>query len=139
MFLMLDTGSLGEVTRPLGSPVAAWARQRAERGDTLVVPEAADYELRRVLHRARNDDGLLALDLLVEQASYRALDTPTLHLAAQLWAEARAADHPALDGDVILAAQAQTLTHATGRHTVVVTGHPEHFVPFVDARRWEDI
>lgn len=144
MFLMLDSGPLSEATRPLGSPVADWIGERTSRGDTVVVPEVCDYELRRELHRAGKDDGLLALDVLVERAYYRTLDTPTLHLAAQLWAEARASGRPtasnaALDIDTILAAQAQTLTHVTGRHTIVVTTNPAHLVPFVDARRWEDI
>ena len=64
-------------------------------------------------------------------------------LAAQLWADARrrgqpTADPHALDGAVILAAQATWL--ASGGDTVVVaTMNATHLARFVDARAREDI
>ena len=58
--------------------------------------------------------------------------------AAELWAQARqqgypTADPQALDGDVILAAQALTL------HGIVATDNVGHLARFVDARPWQEI
>jgi len=63
--------------------------------------------------------------------------------AAQYWALARkrgrpTADDMALDGDVILAAQA-SLVRTTYGETVVATTNVGHLSLFVDARRWDDI
>lgn len=60
--------------------------------------------------------------------------------AAQLWAEARrrgrpTADPKALDGDVILAAQA-TLVAEEGNEVIVATTNVGHLSQFVDAREW---
>jgi hypothetical protein len=64
-------------------------------------------------------------------------------LAADFWAQARrqgrkTADNKALDGDVILAAQASLLTHL-GDNIVVATTNVKHLSLFVDARLWQDI
>jgi hypothetical protein len=70
----------------------------------------ADYELRRELIRNNSGKALARLDDLGQALGYVALSTPMMRRAAQFWADARnaglptAAD-PALDGDVILAAQ----------------------------------
>jgi len=58
--------------------------------------------------------------------------------AAEFWAQARkagraTADDKALDGDVILAAQA----HQVG--AVVATENVGHLSRFVDARNWKEI
>lgn len=115
---MLDSGPLGLATNPGGSKQAAacsqWLLERATSGATVVVPEIADYEVRRELLRARRSAGIARLDALIAQVEYLAITTSAMRRAAQFWAEARqqgrptAAD-PALDGDVILAAQAATL------------------------------
>jgi predicted nucleic acid-binding protein len=94
-------------------------------GRRVVVPEIADYELRRELIRLNSQKALVNLDLLAQQLEYLPLDTPTLRRAAELWAQARqrgqqtAAD-PALDCDVILAAQALSL----GGNVIVATREP---------------
>jgi hypothetical protein len=61
-------------------------------------------------------------------------------LAAQLWADARkrgktTADSNALDGDVILAAQA-ILEVNTGNEVVIATTNVGHLSQFVNAREW---
>ncbi|MEC4818281.1 MAG: hypothetical protein SAK29_34165 [Scytonema sp. PMC 1069.18] len=63
--------------------------------------------------------------------------------AAEFWAEARrrgipTADPKALDGDVILAAQA-TLIKEDGDTVVVATTNVEHLSRFVDALYWQGI
>lgn len=61
-------------------------------------------------------------------------------LAAQLWADARnrrktTAEPNALDGDVILAAQAILEVNA-GNEVVIATTNVGHLSQFVDAREW---
>ena len=75
------------------------------------------------------------------KVEYLAITTSAMRQAATFWAEARqqgrptAAD-PALDGDVILAAQAATL----GRVDVIVaTTNARHLSRFVPAELWSDI
>ncbi len=66
-----------------------------------------------------------------------------LHAAAALWATSRqmgrpTADPQALDGDVILIAQA--LYYVQPHETVLVaTTNPGHLQQFVPVARWEDI
>ena len=107
----------------------------------VMVPEIADYEVRRELLRARWTAGIARLDALITQVEYLAITTSAMRQAATFWAEARqqgrptAAD-PALDGDVILAAQAATL----GRVDVIVaTTNARHLSRFVPAELWSDI
>ncbi len=63
--------------------------------------------------------------------------------AAELWADARrqgqpTAPDPALDGDVILAAQARLLGRIES-DVVVATTNAEHLYRFVDAVYWREI
>ena len=143
--IVLDSGPLGLVTNPGGSKEAAacgrWLLNAATGGAMVMVPEIADYEVRRELLRARRTAGIARLDALITQVEYLAITTSAMRQAATFWAEARqqgrptAAD-PALDGDVILAAQAATL----GRVDVIVaTTNSRHLSRFVPAELWSDI
>lgn len=144
MRVILDSGPLGLLSNPSGSAPARhardWARDLTDRGGVLVVPEIADYEVRRELVRAGKTAGLERLNVLGTGLMYEPLSTPAFRLAAELWAIARnegrptAAD-PALDGDVILSAQARLL----GDDVVVATTNVAHLSHFVDARLWSDI
>ena len=143
--IVLDSGPLGLVTNPGGSKEAAacgqWLLNVASGGATVMVPEIADYEVRRELLRARRTAGIARLDALIKQVEYLALTTSAMRQAATFWAEARqqgrptAAD-PALDGDVILAAQAATLGRAG---VIVATTNVRHLSRFVPAELWSDI
>ena len=110
-------------------------------GARVIVPEIADYEVRRELIRARRTGGITRLDALIAQVDYLALTTRAMRQAATFWAEARqqgrptAAD-PALDGDVILAAQAATLELTD---VVIATTNVRHLSRFVPAALWFDI
>lgn len=109
----------------------------------MILPEIADYELRRkLLHlrlkQPRSRTGLTRLDQLAEVLVYLPLSTPIMRRAAELWAQARASGLPTageadLDGDIILAAQAQI---AGG---TVVTMNPRHLGRFVPVVDWETI
>ena len=143
--IVLDSGPLGLATNPGGSKEAAacgqWLLNAAADGATVMVPEIADYEVRRELLRARRTAGIARLDALIAQAEYLAITTSAMRQAATFWAEARqqgrptAAD-PALDGDVILAAQAATLGRAD---VIVATTNVRHLSRFVPAELWSDI
>ncbi|WP_071525311.1 hypothetical protein [Spirulina subsalsa] len=74
---------------------------------------------------------------------YIPLSTDSLLLAAQLWAQARqtgqpTADPKALDGDVILSAQARLLASEKTK-VVVATTNVGHLSRFVNAEHWQSI
>lgn len=142
MIVVLDTGPLGRISNPRASALNLtcheWLQSLLRRDIPVFIPEIADYEVRRELLRARKLPGLARLDLLKDTLEYLPLTTPIMLRAAELWAQARqqgnpTADPQALDGDVILAAQALTL------HGTVATDNVGHLARFVDARRWQDI
>ncbi|MCY4549201.1 MAG: hypothetical protein OXC28_12605 [Defluviicoccus sp.] len=111
------------------------------RGAAVLVPEIADYEVRRELIRARRTAGIARLDAFIEQVEFLPIRTPAMRRAAAFWAEARregrpTAPDPALDGDVILAAQAATLDRAG---VIVATTNPRHLARYVAAELWTEI
>lgn len=59
---VLDTGPLGKVTNPKSSPendeAAAWLQKHLDGGTRVVIPEIANYELRRELLLANRTRGL---------------------------------------------------------------------------------
>lgn len=119
-----------------------WAQSKLQGGDELVVPEIADYEVRRELVRASKSQGLDRLDELCRGLRYEPLATSAMRDAAALWADARnrgaaTAHDLALDGDVILAAQARQL--AVAGAVVVATTNVKHLERYVDARVWSDV
>ena len=140
--VVLDSGPLGLVTNPRPSPqnlaCSDWMQALIEAGITVVIPEIADYEIRRELVRAQKVRGLAMLDALCESLMYLPLSTGMMRSAAELWAEARnmgkqTADDLALDGDVILAAQSLSLRRF---EVVVATTNVGHLSRFVAAESW---
>lgn len=147
MHIVLDSGPLGLLSNPTtgGEPneIREWAFRLIDDGAAIVVPEIADYEVRRELIRADKRNGISRLDELTHGLEYAPLRTSHFRRAAGLWAEARnrgvpTAQDAALDGDVILAAQALELM-MTDPDTVVATTNPKHLKRFVPARRWRDL
>lgn len=145
--VLLDTGPLGVLCNPRASQTAlacrAWVSALAGAGVRVIVPEICDYEIRRELHQARLVGSLRTLDQLREVVDYLPLDTDMMRHAALLWAEARhrgrpTADRHALDGDVILAAQALALGLPPPEF-VVATGNAGHLAQFVPAQDWPEI
>lgn len=142
MIVVLDTGPLGRVSNPRASDLNLachqWLQSLLRQDIPVFIPEIADYEVRRELLRARKLRGLARLDLLKDTLEYLPLTTPVMLRAAELWAQVRqqgypTADPQALDGDVILAAQALTL------HGTVATDNVGHLGRFVDARPWREV
>jgi len=147
MLMVLDSGPLGLLSNPTTSAesngIRAWALRVVDEGGTLVVPEIADYEVRRELIRAGKQNGIRRLDELAGGLVYEPLRTSHFRRAAALWAETRNRGAPtahdaALDGDVLLAAQALELLPRDA-DTVVVTTNPKHLALFVRALRWNDL
>ena len=68
MIVLLDAGPLGMATNPSQSPepleCAAWLEHLLAQGAEVMIPEIADYEVRRELLRARRTQGLARLDQL---------------------------------------------------------------------------
>jgi len=145
--VLLDTGPLGLAANPKasaeGDACNRWIEDVLVRGAEVFVPEITDYELRRELLQARLAKSVAALDELISGLDYLTLTTPVMRRAAQLWAEVRQAGRPtadrhALDGDVILAAQAFSLGYAPGE-VVVATTNVGHLSRLIAARRWQEI
>jgi hypothetical protein len=74
MIVLLDTGPLGLVTNPRATTqnVACrlWATNLASAGVRVLVPEIADYELRRELIRVNRQRGIAYLDRLGATGGY---------------------------------------------------------------------
>lgn len=118
LIVLLDAGPLGMITNPKSSPeneaCKNWLASLAYNGTEVVIPEIADYEVRRELLRAGKDRGLGRLDALKGMLRYAPITTPVMLRAAEFWATARkmgrqSADDAALDADMILVAQARAL------------------------------
>ena len=147
--IILDSGPLGLLTQRLGVPDAdacrRWLASRTAAGDTVVVPEIADYEIRRELLRAKKAAGIARLDLfnLTPPVRYVPITTGAMRRAAELWALARhrgtpTADPKKLDADVILAAQALTMGVPPAQF-VVATTNVSHLSLFLKADLWKNL
>jgi hypothetical protein len=150
MIVLLDSGPLGMLTNPKSTSsnleCQQWMRNLLLKGYRVILPEIADYEVRRELIRANRLQGIQRLDEWKERLEYQPLTTGVMLKAAEFWAESRQAGKPtanpqALDGDVILAAQAFLVaTEVEYPLTVVVaTTNINHLERFVIARSWQDI
>ena len=144
---ILDTGPVGMISNPNGKPGNArclqWARSLVAVRHRVIIPEIADYEVRRELLRLGKTKGLVRLDLLKTAFFYDPLTTDVMLKAAELWADVRRRGLPtaapeALDGDAILAAQA-LMAGGSGDTVIVATGNIGHLGRFVDARIWDQI
>jgi hypothetical protein len=147
LIVLLDAGPLGMITNPKSSPeneaCKNWLASLAYAGAEIVVPEIADYEVRRELLRAGKDRGLGRLDALKAMLGYAPITTAVMLRAAEYWATARrmgrqSADDASLDADMILAAQAGALVRG-GDETVIATTNVRHLALFSSARIWREI
>ncbi|MGI4791383.1 MAG: hypothetical protein ACRYFS_21350 [Janthinobacterium lividum] len=145
--IVLDAGPLGLLANSK-SPQASldchqWMRKHLASGIEIFIPEITDYEVRRELVQARLTKSIAALDALQDVLDYLILTTAVMRRAAELWAAVRQAGQPtadrhALDGDVILAAQALSLGYAPGE-VIVATTNVSHVDRLIDAQLWQNI
>ena len=145
--VLLDAGPIGLLTRSPRIPEAAacyaWLRAQLASGARVLLPEIADYEVRRELLRLQAPAALRRLDALHHETVYLPLTTPVMQRAAELWAQVQqagipTADPQALDGDVILAAQALAVPQPADTF-VIATTNVGHLSRLVSAARWQDI
>ncbi|WP_404785895.1 nuclease [Altericista sp. CCNU0014] len=143
--ILLDTGPLGLVTNPKLSAqsiaCAQWLQTHITSGNRAIIPEIADYEVRRELLRANKAKGIARLDDLAKILEYLPITTIAMRQAAQLWAQARQQGQPTagdntIDGDMILVAQAMTLSASD---IVIATTNVGHLSRFVVAELWQNI
>jgi hypothetical protein len=147
MVVLLDAGPLGMVTNPKSSPeneaCKNWLASLAYKGIGVVIPEIADYEVRRELLGANKHAGISRLDALKDMLGYAAVTTSVMLKAAEFWAAARkmgrqSASDASLDADMILAAQAVVLNRNSGQ-AVIATTNVRHLAIFSPARIWREI
>lgn len=144
--ILLDTGPLGMVSNTNASSTNTsctnWMMKLLTDGYQIFIPEIADYEVRRELLRANKTAGIARLDALQNVLDYLPLTTQTMRKACEFWASVQnqgmptAHDH-ALDGDVILAAQADLLSQTLNEQDIVATTNVKHLKLFVDAFEWQ--
>ena len=78
--VLLDSGPLGIVinpkaTSPLSQEGKVWLEYLPQKGYIVMLPEIADYEVRRELIREGKTAGIRRLDQLKSQIPYRPLTT----------------------------------------------------------------
>jgi predicted nucleic acid-binding protein len=123
--------------------IAEWYERQLESDTVFVIPEIADYELRRELLRADLRASLTKLDRLEAVSVYARLTTAVMRRAAEIWAQVRTrhkatAHNKALDGDVILAAQVEALSTEFD-DLVVATDNVGHLSLMMPAKNWREI
>jgi predicted nucleic acid-binding protein len=107
----------------------------------VIIPEIADYEVRRELLRANKVRGIARLDELANSIEYLPITTTAMRQAAMFWAQARQQGQPTasdktIDSDMILAAQAMTLDVVD---VVIATTNVGHLSRFAIADLWQNI
>jgi predicted nucleic acid-binding protein len=112
---------------------------RSEAEDQIAIAEICDYEARRELIRRGATRQIENLDQIVSASIYVPLDTGTMRDAAAIWAQLRRRGQPtapdeALDGDVILGAQAKR----RGSH-LVATENLRHLHRICNAIDWQKL
>ena len=147
--ILLDSTPLGLLCRRRGhvpgDSCQRWLDSIKLAGIIVVIPEIADYEVRRELIRLGALTLLGRLDNLAADSDYDPITTPIMRKAAEFWADLRSRGLPtagdeSLDADAILAAQA-ALIGGPGDTVTVATSNARHLgrFPGIDARDWPSI
>ncbi len=96
--VLLDSGPLGLVSKsPQSAAVVqcqAWLLLLESSGVDIVIPEIADYEVRRELMRAGATAGLRRLEQLERRFLYLPITTGAMRRACDFWALLRNAGVP---------------------------------------------
>lgn len=143
--VLLDTGIIGLITNPKRSHESlacnCWLQTLIKAAIRVILPEIADYEVRRELLRANKIKGIKRLDELANLIEYLAITTDAMRKAALFWAQARQQGQPTagdktIDGDMILIAQAVKLSV---KNPIIATTNVGHLSKFVRADLWQNI
>lgn len=136
--VMLDSGPLGKIAHPRpNAEISEWLIKLLRANITVIIPEIADYEVRRNLLLSDLKKSIIRLDQLKQVLFYQPITTQIMLNAAMLWAKARklgkpAADLKELDGDVILSAQ------ALYANAIIISENIGHLSLFTDAVHWKE-
>ena len=146
--VLLDSGPLGVIAHPnpkeAGRRCQEWAARVRQQGATLLVPDVADYEVRRSFLKTNAVRSLGRLDTLRLDFGSAPVTPDVWRKAAELWAVARLAGLPtapdyALDADVILAALAHVMS-ATGANVWIATANIGHLARLYEkCDEWQNI
>jgi predicted nucleic acid-binding protein len=137
--VLLDSSPLGKLCNSRPKPdILSWYLELVGAGWTIILPEMADYEIRRNLILENKLESIASLDRLKRDLIYQPITTTTMLKAAELWADARkrgrpTADPKELDADVILAAQAIEVG------AIIATENVGHLSRYVTAKHWSAI
>lgn len=147
--VFLDAGPLGLITNPKRTSdtiaAAQWVFSMEAAGHRFLVPAIADYEVRRELVRAGKTSGIARLNAFnsADPDRFLSVTDSALLLGADLWARTRnagtaTADPKALDGDVLIAAQALDMGLPTSDF-IIATVYAGHLALFAPADLWTNI
>ena len=143
--VFLDAGSIGLVTNPKLSPESTlctrWLQTLITSNIRVIIPEIADFEVRRESLRANKVRGIARLDELANLVEYLPITTAAMRQAAMFWAQARQQGQPTasdktIDSDMILAAQAMTVDVVD---VVIATTNVGHLSRLAPADLWQNI
>jgi predicted nucleic acid-binding protein len=138
-YVLLDSGPLGKLCKAKPRPdILQWQDSLLAAGWTIILPEIADFEIRRNLILENKTESLAELDRLKSFYIYQPITTTAMLKAAELWADARrrgkpTADPKELDGDVILAAM------AIESKAIIATENVGHLSRYATAKHWSAI
>ena len=148
--IFLDAGPLGmacnDSMKDEANDFRNWMWVESTNGSEIVIPEIADYEIRRKLLEKGLRASLDRLDnLCPHPAFYLPIATDPMRKAAELWAQARRGGEPtsgesSIDADVILSAQ--VLKYCSDADDWwVATGNEKHLSRYLGdrARYWRNI
>lgn len=125
---------------PEGGDLRHWMIKEWTNGSTILIPAIIDYEVRRELIFKGLEDAVARLDALYDSEMVKLLSVKdaAMRRAAQLWADARRKGEPtahdhALDGDVILCAQAREYC-TDADDWLILTENVRHIARYVGDR-----
>lgn len=151
MVIVLDTFPTGSVSKRPGKkrPTVSdachqWVLACEAAGHRVLIPAISYYEVLRELEQRQATGQIARLkEFCLRPHRFLSITTAHLETAAQLWGRSRrtglpAADPQALDGDVILAAQALSLG-VPEPGIIVATTNPAHISRYIAADLWTNI
>ena len=151
MKIILDSGILGFASHPQlhkkYSDFFAWIQSNIAYKNDLVIPEVADYEVRRSLIKIGSRSISILDDLQsYEGFEYLPINTRAMRIAAESWATARkqgkqGTGNSRLDADMVLVGQTLEFSEAikVEEDVVLATTNIKDLEDFCNAKKWEEI
>lgn len=119
-----------------------WYRSLTATDVVVVVPEVADYEVRRELILARLELSLARLAAVRAAARFEPITSEIMLAAARIWAEAKS-HRAAHGGEGATGWRRHPPRHRSnarkGRAVMIATTNVRYLAQFADARLWSEI